>query len=226
MFIAAKSLAEVILGRVFFGLVRVAFPMSCNTPLDCLLLIRSDPDRLVVVGETFSASETPSPLAEVDVDSGVTLRVGTAAPRKPALRSWRRRVCLELPGPDRGREGDCSLRFSASPGYVAEGESKGDSRAAMVEGHAVDYGFWCMQTARRRTNGEEYCMQGGCLSHGDSVGMVGCRIANRLLEAWLVDMCCRLLLGPRKAERQATTIRLTFIRATFSHVSCSVLDGG
>lgn len=129
---AANSFADVIRGRGFFGLVSVEFPMSCSTPLDCLLLTPRDPDR-VPEGETFSASETTSPLAEVEVLFGVTLRVGTAAARKPALRSCRRRVCREVPGPESGREGD-GEGTSSSPAHAVEGDSRGERREAIVHG--------------------------------------------------------------------------------------------
>lgn len=127
----ANNFADESLGRDFFGLVNVEFPISCKMPLDCLLLTPMDPDR-VPEGETFSASEAPSPLAEVELDFGVTFRVGTALPRKPALRSCSLRVCRELPGPDRGREGELRVSFSSCRAF--EGESRGESRAAMAHG--------------------------------------------------------------------------------------------
>jgi len=106
---------------VFFVRVRVEFPISCNTPLDCLLLILREPERVPEQGETFSLSETPDQLLEFDF--GVTFRLGTAAPRKPAFLSCSLLVCREVPGPDRGREGESSLLFSPSCSGMG-GESK------------------------------------------------------------------------------------------------------
>lgn len=87
---------------VFFGLDSVEeLPISCKTPLDCLWPTLIEPVRAPEHGETFSVSETAVQL--LDSDLGVTLRPGTAAPRKPAFRSWSLLVCLVF-GAESGRE--------------------------------------------------------------------------------------------------------------------------
>ena len=108
----AKSLDDMMRGLVFFVRVSVELPISCSTPLDCLLLTLREPVRVPEQGETFSLSETPDQLLEFDF--GVTFRLGTAAPRKPAFLSCNLLVCREVPGPDRGRQGESSLLFSPS----------------------------------------------------------------------------------------------------------------
>lgn len=69
----------------------VELPMSCRTPLDCLVRIAGEP-TLVPAGDTFSTSEDPRIVLRDDqllddIDFGVASRVGRAAPLNPALRS-------------------------------------------------------------------------------------------------------------------------------------------
>jgi hypothetical protein len=110
-----NSLLDDIRGLDFFGRVTVELPISCKIPIDFLLPVDAvrwfQPD-----GETFSASDEPGlPLADDQllegIDFGVTFRVGTAAPRKPALRSCNLLVCREVPGPERGL--GCPFSFSS-----------------------------------------------------------------------------------------------------------------
>jgi hypothetical protein len=98
-------LAEVIRGRAwcFFGLVRVAFPISVNTPLPLLLpMLRF---ARLPEGDWFSASEDcvwPLLMLLELKDLGVTFLPGMAGPRKPALRSCMRRAWRLAPVPERG----------------------------------------------------------------------------------------------------------------------------
>ena len=112
-----KSLVDDIRGFGFFGLITVELPISCRMPVDSRLLV----DVMLCFrpeGDTFSASDEPGlPLADdqllEDKDLGVTFRVGTAAPRNPALRSCSRLVCREVPGPESGLAPAMSLSSSS-----------------------------------------------------------------------------------------------------------------
>lgn len=107
--ILVKNFAEVTRGRAgvcLLGLVRVEFPISVKTPLPFrlpTLRFARAPD-----GDWFSASEDCGcpPLALDQVlelnDLGVTFLPGIVGPRKPALRSWMRRVCRLAPPPGEG----------------------------------------------------------------------------------------------------------------------------
>ena len=115
--VASKILLGSARGRTRLGRVSVELPISCSIPLDF---------RAVVVelarvpeGDMFSTSDAVfTPLTDDHVleetDLGVPFRVGTAAPRKPALRSCSLLVCREDPGPESGREGEASASSSSS----------------------------------------------------------------------------------------------------------------
>lgn len=98
-------LFEVTRGLTRLGLcVIVEFPISCKTPLDCLLPIAGE-FVLLPAGDTFSTSEDPRIVLSEDhvledTDLGVGSRVGSAAPLNPALRSCSFFVCLSWADPD------------------------------------------------------------------------------------------------------------------------------
>ena len=111
------------------------FPISCKTPLGRLLFATyTSPTRSrAPAGEQFSASEplmtplTADQLAlDEDMDLGVTFLLGSAEPRKPAFRSWRRRVWREAPVPESGL-GGCRrslvlLLFSSCQTLIGESQ--------------------------------------------------------------------------------------------------------
>jgi hypothetical protein len=128
-----KSLVEDIRGLGFFGLVTVELPISCKIPLDSRLLV----DVMLCFrpeGETFSASDEHGlPLADdqllEDIDFGVTFLVGTAAPRKPALRSCSRLVCREVPGRESGLAPAMSLSSSSTSVFCLAASNAGECKS-------------------------------------------------------------------------------------------------
>ena len=109
------------------------FPISCKAPLVRLLLATcTSPIRSrAPAGERFSASEPPiTPLTfdqlglDEETGLGVTSLLGSAEPRNPALRSWRRRVWREAPVPESGlggcRKSSVLMLFSSCQTLIGE----------------------------------------------------------------------------------------------------------